>query len=141
VDVAIEPLNRFETSFLNTVEQGCVLVEAIAGARIGLLLDTFHMNIEEQEIGSSIVRAARHIKHFHTCENNRGAPGSGHIDWRDVFTALKKIKYDRFAVIESYNPEIPQLAERVSVWRSFASNQDSLGRDGLTFLNETFAAV
>jgi D-psicose/D-tagatose/L-ribulose 3-epimerase len=137
VDIGIEPLNRFETDFLNTAADGRALVAAIGSPRVGLLLDTFHMNIEERSIGDAIIASKDYIKHFHACENDRGAPGSGHVPWHEVFQSLQKIGYDRFAVIESYNPAIAQLAERVSVWRPFAADQDSLARDGIAFLRRS----
>ena len=78
--LAIEPLNRFETDLVNTVEQGLDLCERIGADNVGLLLDTFHMNIEEKSIPRRIVAAGPRLRHFHACENDRGAPGSGHMD-------------------------------------------------------------
>ena len=80
VVICVEPLNRFETSFLNLASQAIEVVDRVDHPACGLLLDTFHMNIEEQSIGDAIRAAGPRLKHLHACENDRGAPGSGHID-------------------------------------------------------------
>ena len=106
--------------------------------RLGLLLDTFHMNIEERRIGDAIRSAKGHISHFHTCENDRGAPGSGHVDWVEVRDALRDVGYDGVCSIESYNPDVSALAQRLSIWRRFAPSQDQLCSEGLAFLRNLF---
>ena len=134
VTLAIEPLNRFETDLVNTVEQGVTLCEDIGADNVGLLLDTFHMNIEEKNIGDALRLAGAHLRHFHACENDRGAPGSGHVEWPEVFAALDDIGYDDTIVIESFTPEIKEIARAVSLWRPVAADGDTLARDGLAFL-------
>lgn len=136
VDLAIEPLNRFETDFVNVVEQGLDLCERIGLENVGLLLDTFHMNIEEKSIPDAIRTAGSHLLHFHACENDRGAPGSGHIGWEEIFAALKDVGFDDMVVIESFTPEIKEIARAVSTWRPVAPSGDDLARDGLVFLRE-----
>jgi D-psicose/D-tagatose/L-ribulose 3-epimerase len=134
VRLAIEPLNRFETDLVNTVEQGLDLCERIGGANVGLLLDTFHMNIEERSLPDAIRTAGERIFHFHACENDRGAPGSGHVDWDGVLTALADVDYAGQIVIESFSPEIREIARAVSLWRPLAESPDALVRDGLASL-------
>ena len=134
VRLAIEPLNRFETDLVNTVEQGLDLCERIGGANVGLLLDTFHMNIEERSLSDAIRLAGGRVFHFHACENDRGAPGSGHIDWDGVLAALADIDYPGQIVIESFSPEIQEIARAVSLWRPLAESPDALVRDGLASL-------
>lgn len=134
VGLAIEPLNRFETDLVNTVEQGLDLCERIDMDNVGLLLDTFHQNIEEKSIPEAIRLAGSRVRHFHTCENDRGAPGSGHVEWDEVFAALDDIDYDGMVVIESFTPEIEEIARAVSTWRPVAPSGDDLARDGLEFL-------
>ena len=80
VVLCVEPLNRFETSFLNLASQAIELVDRVDSPGCGMLLDTFHMNIEERSIGDAIRAAGKRLKHLHACENDRGAPGTGHID-------------------------------------------------------------
>jgi len=134
VGLAIEPLNRFETDLVNTVEAGLDLCERIGLDNVGLLLDTFHMNIEERSIPAAMRMAGSRLRHLHTCENDRGAPGSGHVDWNGVFTALSEIAYDGDVAIESFTPEIQEIARAVSTWRPVAESGDQLARDGLAFL-------
>jgi D-psicose/D-tagatose/L-ribulose 3-epimerase len=134
VALAIEPLNRFETDLVNTVEQGVRLCRDIGGDNVGLLLDTFHMNIEEKDIGDALRTAGSYVRHVHTCENDRGAPGSGHVEWSEVFAALADIAYEGDIVIESFTPEITEIARAVSLWRPLAADADTLASDGLAFL-------
>jgi D-psicose/D-tagatose/L-ribulose 3-epimerase len=134
VTLAIEPLNRFETDLVNTTEQGVRLCRDIGAANVGLLLDTFHMNIEEKDIGDAIREAGRYVRHFHTCENDRGAPGTGHVEWDDVFAALDEIGYAGDAVIESFTPDNKEIARAVSLWRPPAADGDTLASEGLEFL-------
>jgi D-psicose/D-tagatose/L-ribulose 3-epimerase len=134
VTLAIEPLNRFETDLVNTTEQGVRLCRDIGADNVGLLLDTFHMNIEEKDIGDAIRQAGPYVRHFHTCENDRGAPGTGHVEWDDVFAALDEIGYEGDAVIESFTPDNKEIARAVSLWRPLAADADTLASDGLEFL-------
>lgn len=138
VSVAVEPLNRFENDFLTTTADGLRLCRMVGHPLLGLLLDTFHMNIEERRIGEAIRSAKGHIVHFHTCESDRGAPGSGHVDWAEVRDALRDVGYDGVCTIESYNPDVSALAQRLSIWRRFAPSQDQLCSEGLAFLRDLF---
>ncbi|MFI5341365.1 MAG: sugar phosphate isomerase/epimerase family protein [Candidatus Methylomirabilales bacterium] len=140
INVAVEILNRYESDFLTTTADGLRLCHAVGNPRLGLLLDTFHMNIEEQRIGDAFRSAAGYVHHVHTCENDRGAPGSGHLDWVEVRDALRDIGYDGVCTIESYNPDLPALAQRTSFWRPVASSQDELARKGLVFLRRLFGS-
>jgi D-psicose/D-tagatose/L-ribulose 3-epimerase len=140
VKLGIEPLNRFETDLVNTVEQGLELCDRIGLDNVGLLLDTFHMNIEEKDQAAAIRAAGARIVHFHACENDRGAPGSGNVEWDGVMTALRDAGYDGQVVIESFTPEIEEIARAVSTWRPVAASGDALARDGLSFL-QGYAAV
>ncbi|MBV9392430.1 MAG: sugar phosphate isomerase/epimerase [Verrucomicrobia bacterium] len=139
VKLAIEPLNRFETDFINTVEQGLELVQKIDNPNVGLLLDTFHMNIEEKNVPEAIRSAGSKIFHFHTCENDRGTPGTGHVEWTSVRDALKDVGYDGSAVIEAFNSDIKEIARAVALWRPLAPSPDSLAEDGLHFLKRLFS--
>jgi D-psicose/D-tagatose/L-ribulose 3-epimerase len=134
VALAIEPLNRFETDLVNTTEQGVRLCRDIGTTNVGLLLDTFHMNIEEKNIADAIRGAGPYLRHFHACENDRAAPGTGHIEWVEVFAALDDIGYRGDAVIESFTPDNKEIARAVSLWRPLAPDGDTLAADGLRFL-------
>lgn len=139
VKLALEPLNRFETDFINTAEQGLELVDRIANSNVGLLLDTFHMNVEEKDSAEAIRKAGAHIFHFHTCENDRGTPGTGQVNWNAVKRALRDVRYEGPAVIEAFNSGIKEIAKAVALWRPLASSPDSLASEGLRFLRELFA--
>ncbi len=136
VGLAIEPLNRFETDLVNTAEQALALCDRIGLDNVGLLLDTFHMNIEERSLPEAIGAAGRRLRQFHACENDRGAPGSGHIEWNSVFDALRNIGYDGVIAIEAFTPEIKEIARAVSTWRPVARSGDELATNGLAFLKQ-----
>jgi len=140
VRLAIEPLNRFETDLVNTTAQGVDLCERIGLDNVGLLLDTFHMNIEEKDIATALRQAGDRVFHFHACENDRGAPGSGHVEWEAVHRALDDIGYAGAVAIESFTPEIREIARAVSAWRPVAQSGDALAREGLEFLKQAVPA-
>ncbi len=134
VTLAVEPLNRFETYFLNTAEDGARLCEEVGHSRIGILNDTFHCNIEEKSVGDAFRKLGRHLKHVHACENDRGVPGSGHVEWQDVFLALSEMRYEGWMVIESFGSRIPEIAAAACIWRDLAPSSESIAFDGLRFL-------
>jgi len=140
VALAIEPLNRFETDLVNTVAQGVELVGLIGLPNVGLMLDTFHMNIEEKDMGDAIRFAGSNVFHFQVSENDRGTPGTGHNDWAGTWQALDDIGYSGSIVIESFLPDVKEIAKAVSLWRPWAESMDALARDGLAFLREKLPA-
>ena len=139
VILCIEPLNRFETSFINLAEQAVELVDRVDHSSCRIMLDTFHMNIEEKSLGDAIRAVGLRLQHVHACENDRGAPGSGNVTWEAVAKALKEIHYDGPVVIESFTPEVKSIARAVSIWRPLAASQDALAADGLAFLKHLLA--
>jgi D-psicose/D-tagatose/L-ribulose 3-epimerase len=138
ITLALEPLNRFETDFLNLSEQAVRMSEDVGSPAVGILLDTFHMGIEEKNQGAAIRRAGKHLKHFHACENDRGTPGTGQVPWTEVRDALKDIDYDRIVAIEGFNPEIVDLANGACIWRPMAPTPDRLAGEGVQFLKKLF---
>jgi D-psicose/D-tagatose/L-ribulose 3-epimerase len=138
VTIALEVLNRYESDFVNVAERGLQLVNDIDSPAVGLHLDTFHMTIEEKDMGRAICAAGKHLKHFHAGENDRGTPGTGQVRWEAVRNALREIDYNGYVVIEAFNPELPDLAEFVRVWRPPAASQDLLASDGCKFLDGLF---
>lgn len=139
VKLAFEPLNRFETDLVNTVDQGLSLIADIGRPNVGFLLDTFHMNIEEKSIPDAISRAGRHIFEFHACSSDRGTPGEDHLPWPAIATALAETGYDGPVVIEAFTPKIKEIARAVSLWRPLAESEDALARNGLAHLRRVFA--
>ena len=134
VDLALEPLNRFETYFVNTAADQARLCAEVNHPRIGALLDSFHANIEEKTIGDAAAALGSRIKHVHTCENDRGIPGSGHVDWEGLFAALRRESYDRWLVIESFGFAIEEIAAAACIWRDLAANPEAIAVEGLHFL-------
>jgi len=139
VILCVEPLNRFETSFMNLATQVVEVVDRVDSPACQIMLDTFHMNIEEKSLGDAIRAAGPRLKHLHSCENDRGAPGSGHIPWDDVAKALKDINYDGPVVIESFTDKVESISRAAAIWRSLAPTQDALAVDGLSFLKSKLA--
>lgn len=139
VNMGIEPLNRFETSFLNTTRQALDLVERVGHPALGLSLDLFHMAIEEKSPGDALREAGPHLLHLQVAENDRGTPGTGHLPWSDVGGALREIGYEGSVVIETFSERVEAIARAASIWRPLAPDPDTLARDGLHFLRGLFA--
>jgi D-psicose/D-tagatose/L-ribulose 3-epimerase len=134
VTLALEPLNRFETYFLNTAADAANLCREINHPRIGVLLDTFHTNIEEKDAAASFRKIGKTLKHVHACENDRGIPGTGHVDFSGIFAALKEIGYDGWITIESFGYAHKELAAAAAIWRDLAPSPESIAFEGLPFL-------
>ncbi|MSO51719.1 MAG: sugar phosphate isomerase/epimerase [Acidobacteria bacterium] len=132
--LAIEPLNRFETYFLNTAADAVRLAEDVNHPNVGILFDTFHANIEEKNIGDGYRTIGAHVKHVHTCENDRGIPGSGHVEWDEVFRALGDINYDGWLTIESFGFALGDLSAAAAIWRDIEKTPESIAIEGLKFL-------
>ncbi len=139
VTLALEPLNRFETSFINLAAQVVEVVDRVDHPNCQAMLDTFHMNIEEKSLGDAIRAVGPRLRHFHACENDRGTPGTGNVAWDDVAQALKDINYNGPVIIESFTDKVKSIARAAAIWRVLAPSQDSLAFDGLKFLRKKFA--
>jgi len=135
--ICIEPLNRFETDFLNTCDQGLKLIKAIGSKAVKLHLDTFHMNIEEKFQGPAIRKAGRLLGHFHACGSDRGTPGNDHINWKPIAAALKGIGYKGDVVIESFTTDVKVIARAAAIWRRIEPTRDEIAVKGLKFLKKT----
>ncbi|MEV5694666.1 sugar phosphate isomerase/epimerase family protein [Micromonospora globbae] len=132
VTVAVEPLNRYETSLLNTVGQ---TIEAIGDLpHCGVALDLYHQNIEETDIPAAVRAAAGRVAHVQVCGNDRGTPGTDHLDWPAILAALDAAGYTGPLCIESFTAENATIATAASIWRPLAESQDAIAVDGLKFL-------
>jgi D-psicose/D-tagatose/L-ribulose 3-epimerase len=140
VVLCVEPLNRFETSFLNTAEQAVEVVDRVDSDACRILLDTFHMSIEEKSFRRAIEAAGPRVAHVHANGNDRGAPGNGHLPWDGIAASLEDVGYDGPLVIETFTPEVESIAKAAAIWRALEPSQNQLARDGLSFLRETFGA-
>lgn len=135
--ICMEPLNRFETDFINTVDQALKMVKDVGSPALKLHLDTFHMNIEEKCQASAIKKAGKLIGHFHACGSDRGTPGNDHIDWAPIAAALKAVKYDGDVVIESFTQDVKVIARAAAIWRQMEPSGEDIARKGLKFLKKT----
>lgn len=140
VTLAIEPLNRYETYFLNTTDDAVRLCTEIGHPKVGILFDTYHANIEEKSVSTAIETAGEWLRHFHSCENDRGVPGSGHISWPEVFDSLRNVGYDGWLTIEGFGFSLGALSAAASIWRDLAATPDSIAFDGLRFLRSATQA-
>ncbi len=134
VRIGIEPLNRYETSLVNTVDQALTGLGSLLGPTVGLALDTYHLNIEERSSAAAIRAAGEHLVHLQVCGNDRGSPGHDQTDWTGIRDALDEVGYTGGLTIESFTPDNASIAVAASIWRPLAASPDDLARDGLAFL-------
>jgi D-psicose/D-tagatose/L-ribulose 3-epimerase len=134
VRLGIEPLNRYETSLVNTVDQALTALGPLLGDGLGLALDTYHLNIEERSSADAVRAAGRHLVHVQVCGSDRGAPGGDQTDWPALLAALDEVGYGGPLNIESFTADNASIATAASIWRPLAPTQDDLARDGLAFL-------
>src|SRR4030095_16546155 len=135
--VCLEPLNRFETDFINTCDQGLKMIKAVGSPALRLHLDTFHMNIEEKNQAAAIRKAGRLLGHFHACGSDRGTPGNDHIDWKPIAKALKDVGYKGDVVIESFTTDVKVIARAAAIWRRMEPTRDEIAVKGVKFLRKT----
>lgn len=136
ITLAIEPLNRYETSLFNTAEQIMELIEALPAESIGVNLDTYHMNIEEKSFTAALETVGDRLAHLQVCGNDRGAPGQDHLDWTEIRSALQAINYTGMLGFESFTADNASIATAASIWRPLATTQDELAHTALTFLSQ-----
>jgi hypothetical protein len=117
-------------------EQAFSMCEEVGNPYIKMMLDTFHMNIEEKKLGGAIRLSGRHLIHFHACCNDRGIPGAGHIPWDEVVEPLKEVHYEGYGVIESL--DMGEVRAQTMIWRPFAPTLDDIAIEDLKFLRKKF---
>lgn len=134
--IALEPLNRFESDLVNTAEDVLRMVNDIDHPAACIILDGFHMNIEERDIEQAIRSVAHKLIHFQVSENYRGTPGTGQTNWAAYRRGLEAAGYTGVVSIESFTPQNQELAGAVCFWHPMADDQDDFARDGLHFLKK-----
>ena len=134
VHLGIEPLNRFECYFLNTIEQAAAYARKVGHPFFGTMYDTFHANIEEKDPAGVIGANLDVIKHVHISENDRGTPGEGHVDFDPVFAALKAGGYDGWVTVEAFGRALPDLAAATRVWRDFFPSREHCYENAIKLL-------
>jgi D-psicose/D-tagatose/L-ribulose 3-epimerase len=139
VVLGLEPLNRFETDMINTVDQALELVKEVGNPQLQIVLDTFHSNIEEKDIPASIHKIGKELLcHVQGNESDRGTPGTGHLEWEGIRDALVEIGYDGAVVIETFGQPSKELARAACIWRPLANSADELATEGLAFYKNLF---
>ncbi|WP_257666376.1 sugar phosphate isomerase/epimerase family protein [Parapedobacter tibetensis] len=136
LDIALEPLNRFESDLVNNVDDVLRLINDIDHPAAKVCLDMFHMNIEEPDPEQAIRKAGDKLIHVQVSENYRGTPGTGNASWDAYYGGLTGIGYTGTVSIESFTPENKELAGAVCIWRNLADDQDAFARDGNVFLKK-----
>jgi len=136
--LAIEAINRFETDLVNTTADTIRLIRTIDHPAAKAMIDTFHMTIEESDIGDAIRHADGDLIHVQVSENHRGVTGTGLTPWQDFRQALQDINYKGAVVIESFTPDNRDLAGAVCIWKRFTATQDEFASRGLEFLQDLF---
>jgi D-psicose/D-tagatose/L-ribulose 3-epimerase len=135
--LAVEPVNRFETHFINIAEDAVKYCKDVGTGNMKILLDAFHMIREEMSFTDAVnICGKEYLGYVHVCENNRGIPGTGLVPWREFFTALKNIDYDGPLSIESFDPGFEELNRLCAIWRNFADTGEELAVQGLKNLKE-----
>jgi D-psicose/D-tagatose/L-ribulose 3-epimerase len=142
IHLAIEPLNRFESHFLNTMEQAKTYVKLVDHPNFKTMFDTFHTNIEERDPVGALKKNLDVISHIHISANDRGTPGKTHNGEsiiRPVLQHLKAKKYKGYVTIEAFGSALPDLAAATRVWRPFFRNEQEVYRDGIKFIRNCLA--
>jgi D-psicose/D-tagatose/L-ribulose 3-epimerase len=136
LEIAIETLNRFETDLINTAAELMQLIRDINEPEAKAILDGFHMNIEEPSIEDAIRTVGDKLIHVQVSENYRGTPGTGQTNWAAWKRGLEAVNYQGVISIESFTPEIKELAGAVCIWKPLVPSQDGFAKEGLEFLRK-----
>lgn len=136
LEIALEALNRFETDLINNSEDLMRLINDINHPAAKVLLDAFHMNIEEPDIERAIQLVGDKLIHVQVSENYRGTPGTGQTRWDAYKRGLEAVNYTGAVSIESFTPEVKELAGAVCIWRPLVPSQDEFAREGYQFLKQ-----
>lgn len=129
INIGLEILNRFENHILNTAGEGLAFVRQVGLDNVKIMLDTFHMNIEETGISQAIRTAGKHLGHFHTGECNRMVPGKGRMPWREIGEALREVNYQGAVVMEPFVAKGGEVGRDIKVWRDIIDNGDETRLD------------
>lgn len=142
INYCLEIVNRFEQCILNTASEGIEFIKELGSPKAKLLLDSFHMNIEEDSIGDAIRQSKRLLGHFHIGECNRKTPGTGRMPWNEIFTALSDINYNGAIVMEPFIRTGGQVGSDIRVFRDLSNNatekyMDEMAAKSAQFVKES----
>ncbi len=139
VALGVESLNRFETDIANTAGHAIEIADRVGSPAVGVMLDTFHMNMEEFDLPGAIRRTGARLVHFQANENNRGFVGSGHIDWGGICRALGDIGYSGPIVLEPFRRDDEAAGVTLAQWRAPARDEDAELAASIAYLKATLA--
>lgn len=134
ITLAGEAINRFETYFVNTVDQACEIIDRVDSPYLGLHVDTYHGNMEELNVCEAWRRAGKRIRHVHISENTRGIPGTGNAVPPEIFEVLGEIGYDGWLTIEAFGQGVQSLASRLHIWRPMAPRDEDIPEQGCRYI-------
>ena len=141
VVLVLEAPNRFESYFVNTMDDLASYLDGVNHPNVAGMYDTFHSNIEEKDPVAAVGAIRRHLAHVHVSENDRGTPGRGHIDFAPVFQALKQADYDGWITIEAFGRALPELAAATRVWRDLSPTPEQVHWEGYDVIRNGWDAV
>lgn len=141
ITLALEPVNRFEGYMINTAEEMANFLDNVNHPNVKMLLDTFQMNFEENDLCKPFRKYAKYLYHVHLCENHRGVPGTGTMPWKNIFKTLKEIGYNRWAVYEAWATdvflsELGEIPSQIAMWRRLITNADTAAEQALRFFKQ-----
>ena len=141
MNIAVEPVNRFESHFINIAADAVAFCKEVGQPNVCVHLDTFHMIREEDDFVGSVKTCGPLLGYVHACENQRGIPGRGQVPWLDFFRALKAVNYQGCVTVESFDPNMPEIARLCCIWRQLADSPEQLATEGLKYLKGIRAQV
>jgi D-psicose/D-tagatose/L-ribulose 3-epimerase len=141
ITLALEPVNRFEGYMINTAEEMANFLDKVNHPNVKMLLDTFQMNFEENNLCEPFRKYAKYVHHIHLCENHRGVPGTGTMPWKNIFKTLKEIGYNRWVVYEAWATnvflsELGEIPPKIAMWRRLITNNDAAAEQALKFFKQ-----
>lgn len=134
ITLGLEYLNRFESYLISCADELLNFVEAVNHSNCRLMLDTFHANIEEKNIGEAIKKCAKYLIHIQISENDRSTVGKGNVAWQDIFSALKSINYEGWLSVEAFSPKLAVA----NIWRQMFDSEEQLMKDSLHFIKKSY---
>jgi D-psicose/D-tagatose/L-ribulose 3-epimerase len=142
VVLAVEPVGRFESHFLNIAEDAVRYCKEVGTGNVKIHLDAFHMIREESSFTGAVNTCGKeYLAYVHACENNRGIPGTGLVPWKEFFIALKNIGYEGALGIESFDPSFEEINRLAAIWRKYADTGEELATQGLANLKKIEASI
>lgn len=131
VHIAFEPVTRYESYLLNTAEEANKLIDMIGEPNVHIHLDSYNMNVEEKNFHQAVLTAGKRLSNFHMCENDRGIPGTGHVDWDGIFSAFKEIGFNGYLGFEGFSDCTDNMS--TWVWRKLAPDAETYVRESISF--------